>query len=129
MNQNFKSHASLPRNMGAMPDPDGYANPTGSCGESMEIFLKVDGETITRAKYIPHGCVYTVACGSLITEMAEGMPLQDALDLESETLDRALGGLPEDHKHCAELAATTLREAVSNFFRNRRAPWKKFYAK
>ena len=129
MNQALKDHAMLPCNMGAMPHPDGYANPTGPCGESMEIFLEIDGENINRATYIPHGCAFTVACGSLVTEMAKGLSLQDALDLEGETLEKAFDGLPEDHKHCAELAATSLHEAVSDYFRTRRAPWKKLYAK
>ena len=129
MNHLLKEHATNPGNLGAMANPDGYANPTGPCGESMEMFLEVEGETIRRATYIPHGCAFTVACGSLVTEMAKGLSLQDALDLESKNLDQAFGGLPEDHKHCAELAATTLREAVGDYFRNRKAPWKKIYAK
>jgi nitrogen fixation NifU-like protein len=61
--------------------------------------------------------------------MAQGISLEDALSLEAEDLEKTLGGLPPDHHHCAVLAISSLRDAVSDYFQNARASWKRLYAR
>ncbi len=60
------------------------------------------------------GCGPTVACGSMLTKMVTGMPLEKAGKIAPKSLIAALDGLPEESIHCAELAVNTLREAIAN---------------
>ena len=87
----------------------------GSCGDTMQFFLKIKEDRIEKIKFITDGCGATVATGSQITMMVEGETLEFAERLQPIDLDKALGGLPEDHKHCAELAVTTLKRAIEKF--------------
>ena len=81
----------------------------------MQFFLKIKEDRIEKIKFITDGCGATVATGSQITMMVEGETLEFAERLQPIDLDKALGGLPEDHKHCAELAVTTLKRAIEKF--------------
>ncbi len=129
MNQAIKNHAFSPRNLGVLPSPDGFAGPTGPCGESIELYLYIRDEKVLSAGFVPHGCAYTTACASVMTEMIEGLPLAEALDISPGDIEAALGELPPNHRHCLDLAVTTLREAVGDYYRRGRSPWKKLYAK
>jgi len=99
-------------NMGAFDHPDAQGHFLGKCGDRMQIDLQLVGERILGAKFLSEGCGATLACGSMITKMACLKTLQEAEKIKPDELIVALGGLPEDHLHCAELAVMTLREAV-----------------
>lgn len=99
-------------NMGVLEQPDAQGFFTGSCGDSMQIDLKVVDGTIQEARFIADGCGATVACGSMITKMACSKPLSQAREITSDELLLALDGLPEDHLHCAELAVMAMKEAI-----------------
>lgn len=103
-----------PRNVGRMSEPDGVGVVHGWCGDTMEICLRVSGGRIVEATFMTDGCGPTVACGSQITTMVQGMPMDQASDLTKEDLVTALDGLPEESLHCAELAVNTLQEAIAN---------------
>ena len=103
---------SHPRNEGIMMEPDGSGHALGLCGDTMEIYLRLDGERIVKAAFITDGCGVTVACGSMLTQMVEGLSLEEAAAVTPEALTQALDSLPEDHAHCAVLAVNTLREAI-----------------
>jgi nitrogen fixation NifU-like protein len=103
-----------PRNLGRMPEPDTCGIVHGWCGDTMEIYLRLNGERIEQASFMTDGCGPTVACGSTLTTMIQGMSLQEASGITPEDLLEALGGLPEESVHCAELAVNTLREAVAS---------------
>lgn len=103
-----------PQNVGRMPDPDARGIVHGWCGDTMEIHLRLDGERIEQACFITDGCGPSVACGSTLTTMIHGMSLQEAGKITPEDLLEALDGLPEESVHCAELAVSTLREAIAN---------------
>ena len=105
---------SHPQNMGLMMEPDGCGNLLGLCGDTMEIYLRLDGRRIVKAAFITDGCGVTVACGSMLTQMVEGLSLEEAAAVTPEALTKALDSLPEDHAHCAVLAVNTLREAIAN---------------
>ncbi len=103
-----------PKNMGLMMEPDGWGSAVGLCGDTMEIYLRLNGRRIVKAAFITDGCGPTVACGSKLTQMAEGLSLEEAGAITPEDLIAALDGLPEEHRHCAELAVNTLREAIAD---------------
>jgi len=101
-----------PANLERLAAPDTHAIHTGPCGDTMEIYLLLDGETIEHASFMTDGCGATVACGSMLTKMVKGMSLQQASEFEPKQLIDALGGLPEENAHCAELAVMTLKKAI-----------------
>jgi len=103
-----------PRNLGRMPEPDACGVVHGWCGDTMEIYLRLNGERIEQASFMTDGCGPTVACGSKLTTMVCGMSLEEAGGTRPEDLLDALGGLPEESVHCAELAVNTLLEAIAS---------------
>jgi len=125
-------HSMNPRNVGDMgnaDDADGYAKVTGPCGDTMEIWLKVNNETINNATFMTDGCGTTIASGSMVTEMVKGKSIIEAQKISQQDVLDALGGLPEESEHCALLAANTLKEAVRDYVAMEREPWKKAYRK
>jgi len=103
-----------PKNLGLMLEPDAYGRMLGPCGDTMEIYVRLKGERIAKAAFMTDGCGATVACGSMLTQMVEGMTLEEAAAVTPEALTRALDGLPEEHAHCAVLAVGALQTALSH---------------
>lgn len=122
-------HAMNPRNVGSIPDADGFASITGPCGDTMEIGLKVKKDRIQDASFWTDGCGTTIAAGSMVTEMAKGKGVVEAQRITQQDVLNALGGLPEESVHCVLLAANTLREAVRDYLAFKNEPWKKAYRK
>jgi len=125
--ETFIEHNLNPRNLGSFPDADGYAKITGPCGDTMEMWLKVESNIIVKAGFATDGCGTTIASGSMVTEMAKGKSLTEAHRIEQQDVLNALGGLPEESEHCALLAANTLKKAISDCLVVIRDPWKKLY--
>ena len=88
---------------------------TGPCGDTMQFFLKIEDDFIVNANFITDGCGASVATACQTTMLIEGKPLKFAEELKPEDIDQALKGLPEDHKHCAELCVRTLRRALKKY--------------
>jgi nitrogen fixation NifU-like protein len=109
--------ARQPRNMGLMLNPDGFSLLTGTCGDTMEFFLRIRDSRIDTVTFMTDGCGPTVACGSRLTRMAKGQDLEEAAAIEAEDLIHALDGLPPEHTHCATLAVETLRDAIADHWR------------
>ena len=103
-----------PKNLGRMSAPDAVGIVHGRCGDTMEIYLRMNGSKIEEAAFMTDGCGPTVACGSKLTTMVRGMSLDQASETTPENLIAALDGLPEESLHCAELAVSTLQEAIAN---------------
>ena len=122
-------HIMNPRNNGRMENADGSARITGPCGDTMEIWLKARNDTITEASFITDGCATTIVSGSMVTELARGKSIAQALGIGQVDVLSALDGLPEDSQHCALLAANTLNEAARNYLAFKKEPWKKAYRK
>lgn len=123
-------HWQNPRNIRALENPDGYAKVKGTCGDSMEMYLRVKNDTITECTFQTDGCGTTVVCGSVATELAVGKSLIEALGAVSAAeILRILGGLPEESIHCAQLASETLRRALADYLYQKNSPWKKSYRK
>jgi len=104
-----------PKNLGRMPKPDARGIVHGWCGDTMEIYLRLNSQRIKEATFMTDGCGPTVACGSMLTTMVQGMSLEKASEVRPEDLLEALDGLPEESVHCAELAVSTLQNALFNW--------------
>lgn len=122
-------HWMRPRNYGPMENADGYARLTGPCGDTMEIFIRVDSGRITNASFLTDGCGTSIASGSMAVDMAIGKTLPEAMLISQQAILEKLGGLPEETEHCALLASNTLRSAIDDYLRIANEPWKKLYRK
>lgn len=125
----FLAHAMTPSNVGIIPQPDGHANPVGSCGDSIELYLRVQDEVITDARFMTNGCMHTIACASALTTLIKGQPVLKAANISYLEVEAEVGGLPEDHMHCATLAEGALTQALQDYYSKRAQPWKKTYQK
>ena len=120
-------HFLNPRNLGEIPAPDGFGRVTGPCGDTMEIYLKVRDGKVMNASFWTDGCGTSIASGSMVTELAKKKGLIEARKITQDDVLDALGGLPEDSRHCALLAANTLREAIKDYLAFKNEPWKRAY--
>jgi nitrogen fixation protein NifU and related proteins len=108
-----REQARHPQHVGRLAAADAQAVVTGWCGDTMEIYLRLNGGTVQEAMFMTDGCAPSVACGSMLATMVQGRPLAEAEGITPEDLLAALDGLPDDSVHCAELAVNTLRQALA----------------
>ena len=109
-------HFTNPRNVGELEDPDGVGrigNP--SCGDIMEFQIKVDKERITDVKFRTFGCGAAIAVSSMVSEMAKGLALDEAMKLTNKMVAEELDGLPKNKLHCSNLGADALHKAVEDY--------------
>ena len=109
-------HFMNPRNMGVIENPDGYGkigNP--SCGDIMEIFLKIDNDIITDVKFRTFGCASAIATSSISTEMIIGKDIHEALKITNKVVAEALDGLPPVKMHCSVLAEQAVKAALIDY--------------
>lgn len=105
--------ARHPSNMGPMEDPTITAHRVGTCGDSMEFFVKVEDDVLVEVTFLTDGCGATVACGSMLSKMVKGRRVDEVMSLRETDLIERLDGLPEENLHCARLAVGTLQGAVN----------------
>jgi len=103
-----------PQNVGQMSDPDASAILTGPCGDTIEFYLTMEKGSIKAMMFLTDGCGPSIACGSMLTKMVKGKKIDEARAITKEDLLIALGGLPDESKHCAKLAVDTLQKALKN---------------
>lgn len=102
--------------------PDGHACLTGKCGETIEIFLKFDGERVKEAAYLTNGCISSKVCAALAAHMARGKTPDEVAEITAKSILEQLGEFPRSEEHCAFLAAETLQEALHRYMlRERRS--------
>ena len=109
-------HFRNPRNIGEIPDADGIGtvgNPV--CGDVMHIYIKVKNNIITDIKFKTFGCGAAIATSSMITELAKGKTLEEALKISRADVARSLNGLPPIKMHCSNLAADGLHAAIKDY--------------
>ncbi|MBW1801012.1 MAG: iron-sulfur cluster assembly scaffold protein [Deltaproteobacteria bacterium] len=104
-----------PQYAGAMDDADGFGRVTGSCGDTMEIFLKFERVKVKTASFQTDGFGSSTVCGSFAAELAHGRSPDEIAEITGNTILEILGGLPEEDRHCAFLAADTLQEALNDY--------------
>jgi len=104
-----------PLYMGSIENPDGYGRVTGSCGDTMQIFLKFENDKTKEASFLTDGCGASAVCGSFAAELALGKTPDEIVDITGDTILKILGGLPKEDEHCAYLAGDTLQEALNEY--------------
>ena len=112
-------YATNPRNLGDMENADGFACVTGPCGDTMQIWLKINDGSIADAAFKTDGCGNAIASCSMVTEMCKGKIISEAQKIGQQDILAALDGLPEEGKHCALLAENVLKAAIEDYLRRR----------
>jgi len=109
-------HFQNPRNVGVLEDADGVGqvgNPV--CGDMMSFYIKVKDNRIEDIKFQTFGCGAAIAVSSMVSEMALGKTLEDALKITNQSVAEELGGLPKNKLHCSNLGADALHKAIDNY--------------
>ena len=111
-----------PRNVGKLENADGVGEVgNATCGDIMRIYIKVDDdERIEDIRFQTFGCGAAVATSSIVTEIAKGMKIDEAMSLNNKDVAESLGGLPSVKLHCSNLAADALHAAIEDY-RKRKA--------
>jgi nitrogen fixation NifU-like protein len=109
-------HFMNPRNVGEIKDADGIGeegNPI--CGDMMTFYIKVKGNRLEDVKFQTFGCGAAVAVSSMVSEMAKGKTLEEALKITPSLVAQELEGLPKNKYHCSNLGAQALRKAIRDY--------------
>ena len=109
-------HFKNPRNSGKIEDADAIGevgNPT--CGDMMYCYIKVKDGKLEDIKVETFGCAAAIATASMITELAKGKTLEEALKITRSDVADALEGLPPVKMHCSNLAADALHDAIKKY--------------
>lgn len=109
-------HFSNPRNVGEIENADGIGevgNPV--CGDMMTIYIKVDDGKLSDVKFKTFGCGAAIATSSMITELAKGKTIEEALEISRDDVADSLDGLPPVKMHCSNLAADGLHLAIEDY--------------
>ena len=109
-------HFAHPHNVGEIENADGVGtvgNPV--CGDVMRLYIKVDGNVISDAKFKTFGCGAAIATSSMVTDLVKGKSIDEALKISNAAVAEALGGLPKVKMHCSVLAEDAIRAAIGDW--------------
>ena len=110
-------HFRNPRNVGVIEDANGIGEVgNAKCGDIMKIYLKIDNDTVSDAKFETFGCGSAIASSSMATELIKGKPLNEVLKLTNRAVTEALDGLPAHKLHCSVLAEEAIQAAVTDYY-------------
>jgi len=110
-------HFRNPRNVGSIENADGVGEVgNAKCGDIMKIYLKIDNDTVSDAKFETFGCGSAIASSSMATELIKGKPLNEVLKLTNRAVTEALDGLPAHKLHCSVLAEEAIQAAVTDYY-------------
>lgn len=105
-----------PKNVGEIENPDGIGTVgNASCGDIMQITLKIENDVIVDAKFKTFGCTAAIATSSTATEMVKGMTIEEALKVTNKRVVEELGGLPAQKLHCSVLAEEAIKKAIEDY--------------
>lgn len=114
-------HFRQPKNVGSIEDANGIGmigDP--SCGDALQLFIKVEDNRLIDVKYLIKGCPAAIAVASAMSELAKGKTLAEAQEITDDDVVQALGGLPEIKLHCSNLGANALYLAIKDYFDRKR---------
>ena len=126
-NEKVVEHFKNPRNVGEIKDADGIGevgNPV--CGDLMTFYIKVKDDKIIDIKYKTFGCAAAIAVSSMISEMALGKTIKEALEISNKMVAEQLGGLPSTKYHCSNLGADALKSAIDDYLNKKRTKEMKY---
>ena len=113
-------HFMNPRNVGEIEDPDGVGeegNPV--CGDMMTFYIKVKDNRLEDVKFKTFGCGAAIAVSSMVSEMAKGKTLEEAMKITPRSVADELDGLPKNKFHCSNLGAQALNKAIDNYLKKK----------
>jgi nitrogen fixation NifU-like protein len=114
-------HFMNPRNVGEIKDADGIGevgNPV--CGDMMTFYIKVENDVIVDVKFKTFGCGAAIAVSSIVSEMAKGKTIEEALKITREQVAEELGGLPPNKMHCSNLGTDALHKAIQDYLEKKK---------
>lgn len=115
-------HFQNPRNVGVLKDADGVGqvgNPV--CGDMMTFYIKIKDNRIDDVKFQTFGCGAAIAVSSMVSEMAKGKTIEEAMKITNKIVAEELGGLPKNKLHCSNLGADALHKAIENYNQRQKA--------
>lgn len=115
-------HFKNPRNVGEIENADGIGevgNPV--CGDMMTFYIKVKDNILEDVKFKTFGCGAAIAVSSMVSELAKGKTLEEAMKITNANVAEELGGLPPNKMHCSNLGATALHKAIENYLQKKRS--------
>ena len=105
-----------PKHVGEVENYDGIGKVgNASCGDNMQITLKIENDVITDAKFKTFGCAAAIATSSTATDMVIGMTVEEALKLTNQKVVEELEGLPPQKLHCSVLAEEAIKAAIEDY--------------
>ncbi len=113
-------HMVFPRNSGELSDHSCFGIVNDTHDETMAIWLKIEDGKVTDAAFTCDECVTCTACASVITELARGKTTAEVVAITPQEVTGMLQGLPEEDRHCADLAVETIQAAVNDYLENQR---------
>lgn len=119
-NEIILDHFKNPRHVGEIGHPDGVAlvgDP--SCGDHIQLYLKIEGDKIVDIKYKAFGCPAAIATTSILSELAAEKELNDALQITDDDVIEAAGGIPARKAHCSLLGVLGLHTAIADYLMRR----------
>src|SRR5512135_944300 len=111
-------HFAHPHNVGEIENADGVGtvgNPV--CGDVMRLYIKVENNIISDAKFKTFGCGAAIATSSMVTDLVKGKTIDEALKISNAAVAEALGGLPKVKMHCSVLAEEALKSALDDYYK------------
>ena len=115
-------HFMNPRNVGEIEDADGVGeegNPV--CGDMMTFYIKVKDNRLDDVKFKTFGCGAAIAVSSMVSEMAKGKTLEEAMKITPRSVANELEGLPKNKFHCSNLGAQALNKAIQDYLSKKKA--------
>ncbi len=116
VNAVYYDHFLNPRNSGYVEGANGigkWGDP--GCGDFIVVSIRIEKDVIEDIKFMSNGCSASIASTSLMTELAKGKSVEEALRITGEMIDEAIGGLPDDRKHCSILGEKALKAAINDY--------------
>lgn len=110
-------HFTSPHNVGEIKDADAIGE-IGSlrCGDMLKLYLKIENETITDAKFKTFGCASSIASASILTDLVIGKNIKDAMHITNKDIAESLGGLPDQKLHCSVMGQEALEAALKDYY-------------
>jgi nitrogen fixation protein NifU and related proteins len=115
-NEKVMQHFMNPQNVGDIKDADGIGevgNPV--CGDMMTFYIKVKDNKLEDVKFKTFGCGAAIAVSSMVSQIAKGKTIEEALKITNKDVAEELGGLPKNKMHCSNLGADALHAAIKDY--------------
>jgi nitrogen fixation NifU-like protein len=119
-NEIILDHFKNPRHVGKIEDPHGMAvvgDPR--CGDHIRLYLTIQEDTIADIRYKVFGCAAAIATTSILSELVQGMSVDDALAITDDDVIAAAGGIPARKAHCSLLGVVGMHTALADYFMKR----------